>query len=66
MCQHRGLLLCEDLANRMLSGGICFVSDESCVRCKQRSLMKRLEEAQPPWSINTCVCESNLPCDLSP
>lgn len=44
----------------------CSVSDESCVRCKQRCLMKCLGKAQPPWSINICVCRSDLPCDLSP
>lgn len=33
---------CKDLSNRKLSSGICFVSDESCVRCEQQCLMKRL------------------------
>lgn len=57
---------CKDHSNRILSGGICLVSDESCVRCKQQRLMKRLGKAQPPWPINICVCTSNLACDLSP
>lgn len=42
MCQHRGPVLCKDHSDRMLSSGICFVSDESCVRWKQQHLMKHL------------------------
>lgn len=59
-----GVLFCKDHTNS--SPVFCFVSGELCVRRKQRCLMKHLGKAQPPWSINICVCACHLPCDLSP